>query len=383
MSVTFFPKKSPLVKKNESWFQSFLSVQREREMPMILAIQARRNTFLDWYFFLASVLGEEIFFITFIPSCSWFLSRQIAVHQTFLLALAVGGGNMIKNYFQSSRPPSKSVWINSKNPQLDPGFPSTHTMTAFTIPWCLLFFYWEILSLPALVFLITILLWWSLSISISRIYNGHHYIIDVLGGFLLSLLILSFWSRYARFFIDTIITDRSIFAPLLFISVALFLLYMHPQTPTPTPVIAESALVFGTCCGTVLSVWLHHFAQLSPGLGYNLANLMLLSPTSPVLYVGARFLIGIICVGVIRELSKKIFLPLLLYCHTAYVDHHNVADTSQPIKKTLDKTNYKYTGVDVALKYITYTLVSFTATTSPHIMCMLGLFHVSDLVVFS
>jgi len=373
MSVGFTPKKANLKKADEGFVRSFLARQRERELPIILKFQCNRNTFFDWYFFIASVLGEEIFFITFIPFCCWNVSRQVALHLTFLLAFSVGGGNMLKNYLQSPRPPHKIVWVNKSNPETDSGFPSTHTMTAFTIPWYPLVFYWETAQTSTIVVSLAVLLLWSLSIATSRVYNGHHYIVDVVGGFLLSVGIVTIWTRYLRYVIDPIITYPSILIPTLLFGVALVSLYSHPQPPSPNPAIAETALVVGTCVGTALGVWIYHYWQLPTGFGYKLVGVVNIFSDATSLLV-ARFVIGAIVVALIREFSKRIFLPLLLFCYTP---------TRSGNKKIVyNKTNYKYTPVDTALKFLTYTAVSFAVVGAPHLCCMLGLFHESDLVVF-
>jgi len=373
MSVAYLAKKSS--QKSEGFFLSFLSRQREREIPLILKLQSYRNVFFDWYFFIASVLGEEVFFICFIPFCCWNVSRQVALHLTFLLALSVGGGNMLKNFLQSPRPSPKIVWVNKGNPELDPGFPSTHTMTAFTIPWYLVIFYWESITTDTLLVSLVVLIWWSFSIAMSRIYNGHHFVVDVVGGFSLAIGILVVWTQYFRYFIDPIISDPSVVVPIAIIGLAAGLLYIHPPAQSASPAIAETALVFGTCTGTALAVWLHHYAQMTPGLGYKVQFTFMDLFADALALLAARFVVGAVVVGLVREVAKKVYLSLILYWHGKY----------RQSKKGIvyNRINYKHTEVDIILKYLTYTAVSFTVVgIVPHLCCMVGLFHVSDLVVF-
>jgi len=384
MSVAFTPKKGLFKKVNtEGYIQAFLARERERELPIILKLQAYRSTFLDWYFFIASVLGEEVFFISFVPFVCWNLSRQVALHLTFLLVFSVGGGNMLKNLLQSPRPPHKIVWVNKTNPELDPGFPSTHTMTAFTIPWYLIVFYWDVISLSTKLSGLAILLLWSLSIASSRVYNGHHFLIDVFGGFLLSVGILGIWSHYLRFIVDSVIFSPSIFYPMMVIACAVLLLYIHPQAASPNPAAAETALVFGTCLGTMFAVWLQKSTQAATGFGYTIMDpLPIFSDLWAIM--AARFVIGVIAVATIREVSKLVFLPLLLLCYNKLnnLNSANASPALQTKKVVYNKTNYKYSPVEVSLKLITYSAVSFTVVSVPHLCCMLGLFHESDLLVF-
>jgi membrane-associated phospholipid phosphatase len=333
-----------------------------------------RNAFFDWYFFAASVLGEEIFFISFVPFCCWNVSRQVALHMTFLLAFAVGGGNMLKNWLQSPRPPHKIVWVNKGNPEFDHGFPSTHTMTAFTIPWYLLVFYWETASASIRLVGLIVLILWSLSIAVSRIYNGHHYIVDVVGGFFLSVAILLVWTQYLRYVIDPFISHPSLLIPTSLIGAALGILYIHPPPPSPNPTTAETALVVGTCIGTAIGVWTYFYGWLPTGLGYKLIDLTgILSDTLALLF--ARFLIGAVLTAIARELAKRVYLPILLHCHFKYM-------ANQGRKVLYTKKNYKHTQIDTLLKLLTYTTIGFVVVIAPHLCCMLGLFHESDVVIF-
>jgi len=322
------------------------------------------------------VLGEEVFFISFIPFCCWNVSRQVAVHQTALLALSVGFGNILKNYIQSPRPPHKTVWLNSKNPQMDPGFPSTHTMTAFTIPWYLFLFYTDTMSLSNVCVSVAILLWWSFSIAISRLYNGHHYIVDVIGGFLLAISMLVGWTQYLRYYADPWLSNPGYYVPLATFAAIVLILYFHPQASSPNPATAETGLVCGTFFGTAFGVWLHHYMQLSTGLGIQFPNAMLFFPTNPILVIMLRFLIGAGFLLLAKDLTKRIFLPIFLYCNKI------MNSISNNKKQKIDRSNYKQTGVETAVKLVTYSAVGLTATLTPHVCCMLGLFHVSDLVVF-
>lgn len=384
MSVTFTPKKGTTKKINtEGYVQAFLSRQRERELPFIIKLQGYRNAFFDWYFFIASVLGEEVFFISFIPFCLWNVSRQVALHLTFLLAFSVGGGNMLKNFLQSPRPPHKVIWVHKGNPEPDPGFPSTHTMTAFTIPWYLIIFYWDVISINARLAGLAVLVLWSFSIAFSRIYNGHHFLVDVFGGFFLAMGILTVWTRYLRYIVDAAVLDPSVFFPLALLAAAVFLLYIHPQASSPNPAAAETALVLGVPVGTTFGVWLHLTFNVTTGFGYKMMDPLPVFSNFLVVII-ARFIIGVIAVAIVREASKFIFLPILLYWHNQIASwQFSSSLTSQTKKAVYNKTNYKYSSVDVALKLITYTAVSLTVVVSPHLCCMLGLFHESDLLIFT
>jgi len=196
------------------------------------------------------------------------------------------------------------------------------------------------------------------------------FFVDVVGGFSLAIGILVVWSQYFRYVIDPIISDPSILVPLVIVGVAAGLLYIHPPAQSASPAVAETALVFGTCVGTALAIWLHHYAQLTTGFGYKL-TLDLFADALALL--AARFFVGAIVVGLVREVAKKVYLSLILLSYAKYSKKGTV----------YNKTNYKHSDVDTILKFLTYSAVSFAVVgIVPHLCCMVGLFHVSDLVVF-
>jgi len=363
-------------KKGEEpgWFSCFLAAEREREVPLILKLQSYRNQFWDLYFYIASVLGEEVFFIAFMPFCSWNISRHIAFHMSYLLAISVGGGNMIKNYVQSPRPPHPTVWVNKSAPERDPGFPSTHTMTAFTIPWYLLIYYWHSLSPLSICLSVLVLAWWSISIAVSRIYNGHHYFVDVVGGIAMSGVILLVFIFLLRDAFDLLVPSQSILYPLMVSGIFAALLYLHPAGKEVNPAIAESGLVMGACAGASIGVWYRYYTQLVPfGWGFPLAPALF--DDYPYTLLAARFLVGIVAVGLVREIVKELGLRTILFLF------NSVSRTNPKVQQIYDKSNYKCSEVDVMLKFICYACISFTVfEIVPHLCWLLGVGHPLDLL---
>lgn len=66
-------------------------------------------------------------------------------------------------------------------------------------------------------------------------------------------------------------------------------MYIHPLAPLANPAAAETGLVFGTCAGTALALWLHHYGQMTTGLGYRM-NVDVFADVLALL--AARFVIG-------------------------------------------------------------------------------------------
>ncbi len=96
---------------------------------------------LDIYFRLATELGYEPFYITFLPYMYWNVDTVVArwVVITWCLSMYVGQG--AKQIFKMKRPASPPAIRLEQNPVLETeyGFPSTHATVATNIPFCILY----------------------------------------------------------------------------------------------------------------------------------------------------------------------------------------------------------------------------------------------------
>lgn len=96
-------------------------------------------SFLDIYFRLATELGYEPFYITFLPFVYWnidtYLGRYMVI--TWCFSMYIGQG--AKQLFKIRRPASPPAIRLEDNPSLETeyGFPSTHATVGTTIPFCL------------------------------------------------------------------------------------------------------------------------------------------------------------------------------------------------------------------------------------------------------
>lgn len=96
-------------------------------------------SFLDIYFRLATELGYEPFYITFLPFVYWnidtYLGRYMVI--TWCFSMYIGQG--AKQLFKIRRPASPPAIRLEHNPSLETeyGFPSTHATVGTTIPFCL------------------------------------------------------------------------------------------------------------------------------------------------------------------------------------------------------------------------------------------------------
>ena len=152
------------------------------DTALILWLQ-RFSPQLDLPFGLITMLGNESFFLVFLPVFYWCLDRRRGAGVALLFLLSATLNAIAKAMFGMPRPflvdsavmPLVSVHSN--------GFPSGHTQNAVVI--------WLYLA----VRLKKVWLWWLAGalvvlIPLSRLYLGVHFPIDLVGGYLLGGVLL-------------------------------------------------------------------------------------------------------------------------------------------------------------------------------------------------
>jgi len=96
---------------------------------------------LDIYFRLATELGYEPFYITFLPCMFWNFDVYVARHVVILWCISMYVGQACKAVFKWKRPTSPPVFRLEDNPKLEAeyGFPSTHAIVSTVIPFYYLY----------------------------------------------------------------------------------------------------------------------------------------------------------------------------------------------------------------------------------------------------
>ena len=92
---------------------------------------------LDIFFRLATELGYEPFYITFVPFLVWNVDTTISRHIVTIWILSMYLGQASKALFRWNRPSSPPALRLENNPNLETeyGFPSTHAIVSTTVPF--------------------------------------------------------------------------------------------------------------------------------------------------------------------------------------------------------------------------------------------------------
>ena len=110
----------------------------EREIP---EVTVETCSLIDLCFKLATTMGYEPFYITFLPYLCWNVDMLVARHLIVLWALSMYVGQAAKCLIKWRRPSAPPAVRLEDNPVLEQeyGFPSTHAIVCTTVPFYLLY----------------------------------------------------------------------------------------------------------------------------------------------------------------------------------------------------------------------------------------------------
>lgn len=147
----------------------------------IKLVQSFSNSFFDIFFKYITMLGDEIFYLIFIPIIYLCFDKVIGLNLiTFYLVSSISN-TYLKDFFHTLRPSPEKVRVLLEMDSY--AFPSGHAQGA-VIFWG--YFFSEVKRNWLKIMLLIII---SL-VSLSRIYLGVHFPIDVFGGWIIGFLIL-------------------------------------------------------------------------------------------------------------------------------------------------------------------------------------------------
>ncbi|NXO04541.1 SGPP2 phosphatase, partial [Rhinopomastus cyanomelas] len=302
-----------------------------------------KNYFYYYLFRFSAALGEEIFYITFLPFTYWNIDHSVSRRMIIVWSVVMYIGQVSKDILKWPRPLSPPVVKLEPRADAEYGMPSTHAMAATAISFSFVLATVEQYKYPfglglgaAFVF--------SVLVCLSRLYTGMHTVLDVIGGALISavLLVLLYpaWDTIDQWLLT------SPFCPLLVTAVPLVLCYNYPKLHYYTPTRGDTTTILGAGAGATVGFWLNHQFALPAHTSENL-QLGLPLMASTLVVVLARFLTGILVVLLTRRLMKSLVLGTLGY-------RYKFPISDLEARRRLE--------VEVPYKFVTYSSVGLSAT---------------------
>ncbi|XP_067277599.1 sphingosine-1-phosphate phosphatase 1 [Pseudorasbora parva] len=303
------------------------------------------NKFLFYLFTLGTELGNELFYISFFPFFMWnvdaYVSRRLVVVWVWVMYL----GQCTKDVIRWPRPASPPVVKVEMFYNSEYSMPSTHAMSGTAIPLCLFLLTYRRWEYPMLLGL-SLAFSWCFLVCLSRIYMGMHSILDIIAGFLYSLLIVVVFSP-ALDIIDTFNRTHP-YAPLIIISLHVGLGLFSFTLDTWSTSRGDTAQILGSGAGIALASHINYHLGLLPD---PTASMLPLQPPSLTLsLIGLcllRFLLGVLILLATRAIMKALTIPLV--CRLFGIPSGDVRKARQHME------------VELPYRYIVYGAVGLNA----------------------
>ena len=198
---------------------------------------------LDLPFKALTFLGDESFYLIFMPLLYWCIDRRSGSRLFFLLLFSAYLNAIAKVLAHQPRPFAYDAQVQAIVPAAGGGMPSGHTQNTVVV-WG----YLAALSGKRISWLIAALL--MVGIPFSRIYLGVHFPTDLIGGYLLGgIILIAFLLSAPRL---EIWLDEKGFAWQLLISLLGPLILILLNTGGDKYVLSMASVLMGVCAGFAL-----------------------------------------------------------------------------------------------------------------------------------
>ncbi|XP_006890375.1 PREDICTED: sphingosine-1-phosphate phosphatase 2 [Elephantulus edwardii] len=306
-----------------------------------------KNYFYYYLFRFSAALGQEVFYITFLPFTQWNIDAYLSRRLTIIWVLVMYIGQVAKDILKLPRPSSPPVVILEKRMVAEYGMPSTHAMAATAISFTFLIstleryeysFVWGLMV--AVVF--------STLVCLSRLYTGMHTALDVVGGVLITALLIAL--TYPAWTLLDHLDSASPLFPVCVLVVPFFLCYNYPVSDYYSPTRADTTTVLAAGAGVNIGFWINHFFQLMSKPTDIVPAVQNIPPlTLEVLVLSVtKFLVGIVLLLLVRQLVQNLSLQVLY-------SWFRVVIRNKEARRRLE--------IEVPYKFVTYTSVGICATT--------------------
>ena len=202
----------------------------------ILWVQSFSNPFLDGLLTAATFLGEEEFYLVFLPLIYWCFSKRLGMRLAYVCLLSTYLNIFLKDLFGIPRPDDPRIRFLRN--ETTPSFPSNHAQGAVVL-WGYLATQWQNRAFWAVAIILIFLN------SLSRVYLGVHFPQDLVGGIAIGVLYLLAFNWVATNWGRKLARLSLVAKVGLLVLFPMALLVVHPSEHTATTMGALSGMGLG------------------------------------------------------------------------------------------------------------------------------------------
>ncbi|XP_039198409.1 sphingosine-1-phosphate phosphatase 2 isoform X2 [Crotalus tigris] len=288
-------------------------------------------------------MGQEVFYITFLPFTYWIINAYVARRLIIMWSVTMYIGQVMKDLLKWPRPHSPPVVKLEKKTNAEYGMPSTHAMAATVISFTFVSVTANQYKYPLELGLLGAFLFSSL-VGLSRIYTGMHTVLDVIVGSLISLFLTAIACPTWDIVDHLMLTSP--FCPAFCIIVPLFLCYNYPRLDYYSPTRADTTTILGASAGAIIGFWANNL-YVSNAASKDVPHSVSSITIEIILLVLAKFIVGIGLLMITRQIAKTVVRKSLC-------SWHKVSNS--------DAVGMRQIKIEVPYKFITYSSIGLSAT---------------------
>jgi len=290
-------------------------------------IQSYRKPFLDRFFTAMTFFGEEEFYLIVLPWLFWNIEHKLGTQATAVVCTGIFSGNFLKDMFLIPRPPRDKVWVSTHLVNADStglrdfGFPSTHSLNAFSNPAFFIAYYLGTNTLSTdspgpLTAAAAVATLYCAALAVSRLYLGVHSPSDVRAGLFMGVMLVAAYGSVGEWVYAWVTTSEGVVTSLVLGTVLLLVLSPQPRVRTPT--FLQNCVLVGLLLGNLLGSRLWFHKNLFDEVGAA-GDALALSPNAAASVCGVagglggalafsllRYVVGLVIVVLMRLLGKLV-----------------------------------------------------------------------------
>lgn len=185
-------------------------------------LQSHSSPWLDTLFAILTFLGNEEFYLLLLPLVYWCIHRRAGASLGYLSLSSAWINSLVKHLFKIPRPGALDSRITVLSEETSPSFPSGHAQGTL-VNWGYLAYRLRSLAFWVVAILVIV------GVGLSRLVLGVHFPQDVLGGWVIGLVVLGLYIWLEPPVARWLSGQQTAVQGVLAVGVPVVLIFLHPS----------------------------------------------------------------------------------------------------------------------------------------------------------